>query len=111
VSYIDLVEQRIKLLLKKSEGKATESDLKELESVAVLMCEAVSSVASEEDKKFLEWADKEITTLESNLVKRTTDDPTDLDLTLSNNGKCFVFPFWKFFCAKIGGKEREEVLH
>jgi len=81
VSYIDLVEQRIKLLLKKSEGKATESELKELESVAVLMCEAVSSVMSEEDKRFLEWADKMITTLESNLVKRTTGDPIDLVLT------------------------------
>jgi len=81
VSYIDLAEQRIKLLLKKSEGKATESDLKELESVAVLMCEAVSSVMSEEDKRFLEWADKMITTLESNLVKRTTGDPIDLVLT------------------------------
>jgi len=81
VSYIDLAEQRIKLLLKKSEGKATESDLKELESVAVLMCEAVSSVTSEEDKKFLVWADKMIATLESNLVKRTTGDPIDLVLT------------------------------
>ena len=81
MSYTDLVEQRIKLLLKKSEGKATESDLKELESVAVLMCEAVSSVMSVEDKKFLEWADMMITTLESNLVKRTTDDLADLDLT------------------------------
>jgi len=75
VSYIDLAEQRLKLLLKKSEGKATESDLKELESVAVLMCEAVSSVTSEEDMRFLEWADKMITTLESNLVKHTTGDP------------------------------------
>ena len=81
MSYIDLVEQRIKLLLKKSEGKATESDLKELERAAVLMCEAVSSVTSEEDKRFLVWADKMITTLESNLVKRTTGYPTDLDLT------------------------------
>ena len=85
MSYTDLAEQRIKLLLKKSEGKATESDLKELESVAVLMCGAVSSVTSEEDKRFLEWAEKRITTwittLESNLVKRTTDDPADLDLT------------------------------
>ena len=81
MSYIDLAEQRIKLLLKKSEGKATESDLKELESVAVLMCEAVSSVTSEEDKRFLEWAEKRITTLESNLVKHTTDNPADLDLT------------------------------
>jgi len=81
VSYIDLMEQRIKLLLKKSEGKATESDLKELESVAVLMCEAVSSVTSEEDKKFLEWAEKMITTLESNLVKRTTGDPIDIVFT------------------------------
>ena len=81
MSYTDLAEQRLKLLFKKSEGKATESDLKELESVAVLMCEAVSSVTSEEDKKFLEWADKMITTLESNLVKHTTDNPADLDLT------------------------------
>ncbi len=69
------------MLRKKSEGKATESDLKELESVAMLMCGAVSSVTSEEDKRFLEWADKMITTLESNLVKRTTGDPIDLDLT------------------------------
>ncbi len=81
MSYTDLMEQRIKLLRKKSEGKATEIDLKELESLAMLMCEAVSSVMSEEDKKFLEWADKMITTLESNLVKHTTDNPVDLDLT------------------------------
>jgi len=81
VSYIDLAEQRLKLLLKISEGKATENDLKELESVAVLMCGAVSSVTSEEDKKFLVWADKMITTLESNLVKRTTGDSIDLVLT------------------------------
>ena len=53
----------------------------ELQSVAVLMCEPVSSVTSEKDKKFLEWAEKMLTTLESNLVKRTTNDPTDLDLT------------------------------
>jgi hypothetical protein len=71
------VEQRIKLLLKKSEGKATKSDLKKLESLAVLMCEAVSSVTLVEDKKFLEWADMMITTLESNLVKRTTGNPID----------------------------------
>jgi len=81
VSYTDLAEQRLKLLLKKSEGKATESDLKELESVAMLMCEAVSSVRSEEDKKFLEWAEKTITTLESNLVKCTIDDSVDLDFS------------------------------
>ena len=81
MSYTDLVEQRIKLLLKKSEGKATESDLKQLESLAVLMCEAVPSVRSEEDKKFLQWAEKMITTLESNLVKHPTDDPADLDLS------------------------------
>ncbi len=56
MSYIDVAEQRLKLLLKKSEGKATESDLKELENLAVLMCGAVSSVTSEEDKRFLEWA-------------------------------------------------------
>ncbi len=81
MSYIDLAEQRLKLLLKMSEGKATESDLKELESVAVLMCGAVSSVTSEEDKRFLEWAEKRIATLESNLVKHTTDNLADLDLT------------------------------
>ena len=81
MSYIDLAEQRLKLLLKKSEGKATESDLKELENLAVLMCEAVSPVTSEKDKKFLVWADKMITTLESNLVKHTTDNLADLDLT------------------------------
>ncbi len=90
MSYTDLVEQRIKLLLKKSEGKVTESDLKELENLAVLMCEAVSSVTSEEDKRFLKWAEKMITTLESNLVKRTTGDPIDIVL-LSNSEKCFSF--------------------
>ncbi len=81
MSYTDLAEQKIKLLLKKSEGKATESDLKELEDLAVLMCGAVSSVTSEEDKKFLVWANKMVTTLENNLVKHTTDNPADLDLT------------------------------
>ncbi len=69
------------MLLKKSEGKVTESDLKELENLAVLMCEAVSSVTSEEDMRFLEWADKMITTLESNLVKCTIDDLVDLDFS------------------------------
>jgi len=81
VSYTDLAEQRLKLLLKISEGKATESDLKELENLEVLMCGAVSSVTSEEDKRFLEWAEKMIATLESNLVKHTTDNLADLDLT------------------------------
>ncbi len=81
MSYIDLAEQRLKLLLKISEGKATESDLNELENLAVLMCGAVSSVTSEEDKRFLVWADKMITTLESNLIKHTTDNLADLDLT------------------------------
>jgi len=47
----------------------------------MLMCEAVSSVTSEEDKKFLEWAEKTITTLESNLVKCTIDDSLDLDFS------------------------------
>jgi len=84
VSYIDLAEQRVKLLLKKSKGKATESDLKELDSVAVLMCEAVSSVVtSEKDKEFLAWADMMITTLENNLIKSTIDDSTDLDFSKS----------------------------
>jgi len=71
------------LLRKKSEGKATEIDLKELESLAVLMRAAESSVTvtSEKDMRFLEWADKMITTLESDPVKHTTDNPADLDLT------------------------------
>ncbi len=71
------------MLRKKSEGKATESELRELESLAVLMRATESSVTitSEKDLRFLIWAKKTITTLESDPIKHTTDNPVDLDLT------------------------------
>ena len=81
MSYIDLAEQRLKLLLKRYEGKATESDLKELDSVAELMQTTSESVTSEEDKKFLEYAEKMIAVLESK--PDLSNDPTDLDFSKS----------------------------
>ncbi len=83
VDFPVLAEQRIKLLLKKSKGEATESDLELLESLAESMRQAVPSVTSEKDKKFLEWAEKMITTLENDLIKGTIDVPIDLDFSKS----------------------------
>ena len=71
----DLAEHRIRLLLKKSVGKATESDLKDLESLEESMRKAEPSATSEEDKKLLEWSEKSITVIESNLINCTIDDP------------------------------------
>jgi len=75
VNLPDLAEHRIRLLLKKSVGKATESDLKDLESLEESMRKAEPSATSEEDKKLLEWSEKSITVIESNLINCTIDDP------------------------------------
>jgi len=81
VNLTDVAEHRIRLLLKKSEGKATESDFKQLNRLAELMRTTSESVISEEDKKFLEYAEKMIAALESK--PDLTNDPTDLDFSKS----------------------------
>jgi len=83
VNLPDLAEHRIRLLLKKSMGKATESDLEQLESLEESMCKAEPSATSEEDKKFLEWAEKSITEIESNQINCTIGGPKDLDFSKS----------------------------
>ena len=79
VSLIDVAEHRIKLLHKKSEGKATENDFKELNRLAELMRTTSKSETSDEDKKFLEYAEKMIAALESK--SDLSIDPTDLDFS------------------------------
>ena len=53
----NIAEHRFKLRLKKSEGRATESDLKHAYRLEILMKKAnADSVTLEEDKSFLEYA-------------------------------------------------------
>ena len=80
-----IAEDRVSLLFKKSEGRATESDLKQLNKLAKLMQKTkVSPAVPEEDKRFLEYARKMIAALED---KSVNDEPTaagkpaDLDFT------------------------------
>ncbi len=80
-----IAEDRVSLLFKKSEGKATESDLKQLNKLADLMQKTkVGPIIPEEDKRFLEYAKKMIAALENRSVN---DEPTttrklvDLDFT------------------------------
>ena len=80
-----IAEDRVSLLFKKSEGKATESDLKQLKKLAKLMKKTKSDpIITEEDKRFLEYARKMIAALEN---KSANDEPTanrklaDLDFT------------------------------
>lgn len=80
-----IAEDRVSLLFKMSEGKATESDLKQLSKLAKLMKENKAEPAiTEEDKRFLEYAKKMIAALE---YKSINDKPTenrelaDLDFT------------------------------
>jgi inhibitor of KinA sporulation pathway (predicted exonuclease) len=62
----NIAEHRIKLLFKKSEGKATESDLKHADRLKRLMQKTnADSVTLEEDKSFLEYAKWTIAALES----------------------------------------------
>lgn len=63
----------------KSESKATENDFKQLNRLAEIMRTTSESVTSEVDKKFLEYAEKMIATLESK--SDLTNDPTDLDFS------------------------------
>ena len=80
-----IAEDRVSLLFKKSEGKATGSDLKQLNKLAKLMKETkVDQAITEEDKKFLEYAIKMIAALENKLVYHkptATRKLVDLDFT------------------------------
>jgi hypothetical protein len=68
----NIAEHRIKLLLKKSEGRATESDLKHVARLENLMKRTnVDSVVLEEDKSFLEYAKWIIAALESRSIQST----------------------------------------
>ncbi len=81
MDYPDLAELRIKLLLKKSEGKATTSDLEQLDGLAKSMSETASSAISEKDKEFIKYAEKTIAALESK--SDLSNNPTDLDFSKS----------------------------
>lgn len=61
----NIAEHRIRLLFKKLEGRATESDLKHIDRLETLMQKIkVDSVTSEEDKSFMEYAKSMIAALE-----------------------------------------------
>jgi Flp pilus assembly CpaF family ATPase len=69
-----IAEDRASLLFKKSEGKATESGLKQLNKLAKLIKETKAGpVITEEDKSFLEYAKKMIAALEN---RSANDEPT-----------------------------------
>ena len=68
----NIAEHRIKLLFKKSEGKATESDLKHIDRLENLMQRTkADSLTLEEDKSFMEYAKWMIAALESKSVQLT----------------------------------------
>ena len=54
----DLLKERRNLLLKKSEGNATEEDLKQLAMVLDLISSAEPSITSEENKRRMEQDEK-----------------------------------------------------
>ena len=61
----NIAEHRIKLLFKKSEGRATESDLKHIDRLEGLMQKTKEdSLVLEEDKSFMEYAKRMIAALE-----------------------------------------------
>ena len=65
----NIAEHRIKLLFKKSEGMATESDLKHIDRLESLMQKIkVDSLTSEVNKNFMEYASRMIVVLESKSV-------------------------------------------
>jgi len=80
-----IAEDRVSLLFKKSEGKATKGDLKQLNKLAKLMKETKPNPAiKEEDKRFLEYARKMIVALENKSdygKPTTTRNLIDLDFT------------------------------
>ena len=66
----NIAEHRIKLLFKKSEGRATESDLMHADRLEKLMQETkADSLALEEDKSFMEYAKCMIAALESKSIQ------------------------------------------
>ncbi len=66
----NIAEHRIKLLFKKSEGRATESDLKHVDRLEKLMQETkADSLTLEEDKSFMEYAKWTISALESKSIQ------------------------------------------
>ena len=66
----DIAEHRIKLLFKKSEGRATESDLKHVDRLEKLMQETkMDSLTLEEDKSFMEYAKWMIAALERKSIQ------------------------------------------
>jgi len=66
----NIAEHRIKLLLKKSEGRATESDLKHIDRLKKLMQKTkADSVILEEDKSFMEYAKRMIAALERESIQ------------------------------------------
>jgi hypothetical protein len=66
----NIAEHRIRLLFKKLEGRATESDLKHIDRLETLMQKIkVDSVTSEEDKSFMEYAKSMIAALEKKFIQ------------------------------------------
>lgn len=66
----NIAEHRIRLLFKKLEGRATESDLKHIDRLETLMQKIkVDSVTLEEDKSFMEYAKSMIAALERRSIQ------------------------------------------
>ena len=66
----NIAEDRIKLLFKKSEGKASESDLKHIDRLENLMQKTkTDSITFEEDKSFLKYVKWMIAALESKSIQ------------------------------------------
>ena len=66
----NIAKHRIKLLFKKSEGRATESDLNHIDRLENLMQKTKTDlVPLEEDKSFLEYAKWMIAALESKSIQ------------------------------------------
>ena len=66
----NIAEHRIRLLFKKLEGRATESDLKHIDRLETLMQKIkVDSVTSEEDNSFMEYAKSMIAALERRSIR------------------------------------------
>jgi hypothetical protein len=66
----NIAEHRIKLLFKKSEGRATESDLKHIDRLENMIQKIkVDSVTLEEDKSFMEYAKRMIAALERKSIQ------------------------------------------
>jgi len=74
----NIAEHRIKLLFKKSEGRATASDLKHLDRLEKLMQETkADSVTLEKDKRFMEYAKRAIAALEIESIQDVLDASID----------------------------------